>query len=108
MRILCNEIIEHKNVVLRDHNEELKQQDEDFVASLKNQVNELGMLCPYSLLMTDNLLRASLEHANNISNVFNEEVVKIENSLMDERKALIAEKRAEYDALAEKRRALEL
>lgn len=107
MQSLCNEIIERKNVVLRDHAAESEQHDELYTSALKKQVSELGMLssCVVSI---DNLLRISSERAQHFWRVLQEELVHVESSLVEQRKTLIENKRAEYDVLVERRRALEM
>jgi len=44
MRTLCEDVAARKDLILQDHEQEGKQQNEDYVQSVRAHAGELGML----------------------------------------------------------------
>ena len=96
LKSLADAVLDKKNKLVQEYVVELKSRDEEYVRELKRQAEDL-----------ENVLEKAGVHFRNYTTVLNEEIAKIEEALMKERKGYLETSNAVLDDLSEQRRKTE-
>lgn len=92
----CDRIVASKNRLISEFQDELRQKDAEYVASLRQQADDV-----------ESVISKMKRHTREMLMSFRSELEEIEKAFLEERRQLLTSNREQLDALYEQRRALE-